>query len=124
MAEKKVLVVDDEKILLELTKDILTHLGAEVVVADNAETAIDLYKNISGIDIVMLDMVMPNKSGLELYEELLKINPQLKVIFMSGYHENKKISELEKQGKPVAFVCKPCSVEQCVKKIMIMLAKK
>ena len=111
----KVLVVDDEKILLELLKDILSHLGCEVVALQNPEDLLNVYDNT--FDLVMLDVLMPRLTGVEVYQCLLKKNPQVKVIFMSGYSKDTDVERIVKENKNVDFVQKPYSIEALQDKI-------
>ncbi len=120
----KVLVVDDEKILLELMKDILITLGAEVITVNDALQAVDVYKQNPDIDVVMLDVIMPGKTGVEIYDELLKINPDIRVIFMSGYNKDNEVLGLVEKNANAAFINKPYAVADCQQKITNMLAKK
>lgn len=120
----KVLVVDDEKILLELMKDILVTLGAEVITVNDALQAVEVYKQNTGIDVVMLDVIMPGKTGVEIYDELLAINPEIRVIFMSGYNKDNEVLGLVEKNANTAFISKPYGVADCQQKITDMLAKK
>lgn len=122
--QAKIMVVDDEKILLELMKDILITLKAEVITVNDAFKAAGVYRKNPGIDIVMLDVIMPGKGGMEVYEELVKINPDVKVIFMSGYNRDNEISAMVENNGNAVFINKPCAVSECQRKIMEMLAKK
>ncbi len=122
--QAKIMVVDDEKILLELMKDILVTLKAEVITVSVALKAAEVYRKNSGIDIVMLDVIMPGKGGVEVYEELLQINPDIKVIFMSGYNRDNELSSMVENNENAAFINKPYAVGECQRKIMEMLAKK
>lgn len=120
----KVMVVDDEKILLELMKDILTTLGAEVITVNEPLDAVRIYKEHPEIDIVMLDVIMPGKSGVEIYDELRQINPGINVIFMSGYNKDNEVLGLIEKNPNAAFISKPYTVTGCQEKISKMLAKK
>ncbi len=120
----KVLVVDDEKILLELLGDILKSVGSEVIKVNNASEAVEVYKQNLDIDLVMLDVIMPGKGGPEIYEELKKINPEIKVVFMSGYTKNAQINTYVENNDRIEFINKPYLVANVVEKLAILLAKK
>lgn len=120
----KVLVVDDEKILLELLSDILKSVGSEVIAVNNPLEALEIYKQNPDIDLVMLDVIMPGKGGLEVYDELKNINPEIKVVFMSGYTKNAQINTYVDNNDKVEFINKPYMVADVVKKLAILLAKK
>lgn len=81
-----VLVVDDEEILRETSRDVLTQFGYRVLDADRGEIAIHLVEEYGDIiDCVLLDLSMPGLSGRETCQRLLRIKPDLKIIIVSGY---------------------------------------
>lgn len=87
-AEKrgKVLVVDDEKVLLETVQAMLEDLGYETFVAENGKQALEIYQaKKDEIHVVLLDMTMPEMDGKACATELLKLSPDLKIIIASGY---------------------------------------
>lgn len=79
----KVLVVDDNVQFLGLLSEVLTSSGYEVVEASNGKEAQDKFPNFSP-DIVVTDIVMPEIDGIELFLSLRKMNPDLRVVVMSG----------------------------------------
>ena len=86
---KTILVVEDDEELRSLTADILESIGYRVITAADGQDALDIYqKNGQNIDLVFSDMVMPNKSGVELFTRLRTINPSLKFVLVSGYNVN------------------------------------
>ena len=120
----KVLVTDDEKILLELLGDILKAAGSEVIAVNDSLKAAEVYQNTPGIDLVMLDVIMPGKSGVDVYNELKKINPDVKVVFMSGYTRDAQINELVEKNENIEFINKPYAAADVVEKLAMLLAKK
>ncbi len=120
----KVLVVDDEKILLELLGDILKAAGSDVVAVNDSLKAVGTYQNTPGVDLVMLDVIMPGKSGVDVYHELKKINPDIKVVFMSGYTRDAQINDLVEKNKNIEFINKPYAAADVVEKLAMLLAKK
>jgi PAS domain S-box-containing protein len=86
MAEgmKRVLVVDDEQLILKIISDILAKEGYDVLVANNCEKAADLLKTTS-FDVVLSDIKMPLKSGIDLLEEIKNKDPNIPVILMTGF---------------------------------------
>jgi two-component system cell cycle sensor histidine kinase/response regulator CckA len=81
---ERVLVVEDEEGVRSLARRILEGAGYVVVVADDAQEAIDLLDR-SEVDVVVTDIVMPGMSGPKLVEQLRRARPDLRAIFMSGY---------------------------------------
>jgi PAS domain S-box-containing protein len=81
-----VLVVEDERAILNLATIVLTRLGYEVLSAATPAAAVALFEQRDGhIDLVISDVVMPEMNGLELIERLQARNPQIKHLFISGY---------------------------------------
>jgi len=84
-----ILVVEDDVSLRELTVEILQDAGYRVIEARNAEKALDLIKASNpGIDLLLTDVIMPGKTGVELLEQAKVICPSLRYLFMSGYTGN------------------------------------
>jgi len=96
---KIILVAEDEdfvRLFLEMT---LTKEGFKLLLADNGEDALRKFRKYrDDIALVISDMVMPKMKGRVLYEEIRKINPAIKIIFISGYSENMfKLSEMPRE---------------------------
>jgi DNA-binding NtrC family response regulator len=107
----KILVVDDEEFVLNLSKDFLKRLGYNVILAASGNKAVEIYtKNIHQIDLVLLDIIMPGKDGMETFQALKKIDPHIKVLFFSGFSKNKKIDEVLEEGV-VGFIEKPFNMK-------------
>lgn len=115
------MAVDDEKILSELLKDILETLGCEVVSFNNPLEAADYYAGHPDFDVVMLDVLMPHLSGVELYYRLQKSNPGLKVIFMSGYSKDTEVEKIVAGNSRTAFIKKPYNVAELGEKLRGLL---
>lgn len=82
---ERILLAEDEESIRMLSERVLKELGYRVFVARNGEEAIEIFHRNTDIDLAVLDVVMPRKGGKEAFEEMRRINPMLKVIFMSGY---------------------------------------
>ncbi len=83
---ERILLVEDEKGVLEFTKRVLGENGYIVSSATNAKEALDIFEKEKGrFHLVLSDVVLPDKSGLELVDELLKKNPELRILLCSGY---------------------------------------
>jgi sensor domain CHASE-containing protein/signal transduction histidine kinase/CheY-like chemotaxis protein len=119
-----VLLVDDEKIMRDVGNDMLQYLGYTVLIAPSGEEAITIYrKNQSGIDIVILDMIMPDMNGEETFKRLAEINPDIKVLLSSGYSINGQAQEIMARGCK-AFIQKPFNLEDLSFQIRGILDKK
>lgn len=80
-----ILVVDDEPGILEQTSEFMTMSGYRVLTAGSGEHALEVFRENPGIDLVLLDLNMPGMGGYRCLSELLKLNPALKVLIVSGH---------------------------------------
>ncbi len=118
-----ILVVDDEPNVRNLAKYLLGDLGYNVISANDGNEAVDLYKKIGeSIDLVILDMIMPNLAGKETFAALRKIDPGIKVLLSSGYSQNGAASDILTDGA-LGFIQKPFRVELISKMISEALKK-
>jgi CheY-like chemotaxis protein len=105
-----ILLVDDAEPSRSVGQEILEEFGYKVLTASDGESALELYcKEQKRIDLVLLDLIMPGMNGRECLEELLKVNPRLKVVmtcsgFLGG--SNKKLIESKAKG----FLSKPYEI--------------
>jgi PAS domain S-box-containing protein len=87
---ERVLLVEDEEMLRDFTVGVLRENGYEVFEARNAEEALDFFKREKGdFNLVFSDTVLPDKTGIELVDQLLSLKPDLKVLMTSGYLDKK-----------------------------------
>jgi len=119
--DETILLVDDEKYIRELGVELLTDVGYEVFTAIDGEGALQLYrKEQQRIDLVILDLVIPGMGGKKCYEEILKINPQAKILIVSGYSVNGPGKEAMEAGAK-GFVGKPFDVSHMLKVVRDIL---
>ena len=119
--KEKILLVDDEEGTIQVEELMLKELGYSVLPALSGQQAVQLYKeNMVSLDLVALDMIMPEMNGRETYEELIRINPRVKVLLVSGYSLNKQIEELMDRGCN-GFIQKPFDIVQLSQKIREVL---
>lgn len=114
-----IMVVDDEKNLLHIWKDMLTHFGYLVTTAVSGEEALEIFTGLEP-DLVILDMNMPGMGGTECLERLMRMDPSARVIVSSGYHEDvevKRVFDLGAQG----FLEKPFTVDSLLAEIRRIL---
>ena len=119
-----VLFVDDEDTIIEVAGELFDQLGYKVLTAGNGREAIETYeKNKEKIDIVLLDMIMPDMSGGETYDKLKEINPDIKVLLASGYSMNGTASEIMDRGCS-GFIQKPFKMKELSQKLREILDEK
>jgi two-component system cell cycle sensor histidine kinase/response regulator CckA len=119
-----VLLVDDEDMVIDVGEQVLKELGYKVLSARSGKEAIELYEaNKDKIDIVILDMIMPEMGGGETYDGMKEINPDTKVLLSSGYSIDGQATEILERGCD-GFIQKPFDVKQLSKNIRKILDKK
>jgi sensor domain CHASE-containing protein/nitrogen-specific signal transduction histidine kinase/ActR/RegA family two-component response regulator len=107
-----VLLVDDEAVILEVGQDFLEAMGYRVLVARDGKEGVAVYKkNWDEIDIVVLDIVMPNMGGGEAYDRMREINPDIKVVLSSGFPIDGEAAEILERGCD-GFIQKPFKMKQ------------
>lgn len=126
VTEAKIMIMDDELIIREITKQILTVFGHKVLLAENGTEAVDTYKkhlNIDQpIDIIIMDLTIPGgMGGKEAVSEILKINPKAKVIVSSGYSNDPVMANYKEYGF-TASIAKPFQIEKMNKLINDVLS--
>lgn len=86
--KEKVLIVDDEAAMLSLCEEVLTAKGYQVQSAASAEQALN-YHDIKDIDLLISDVIMPGMDGYQLMDKVKEIKPDIKVLLMSGFTDNR-----------------------------------
>ena len=116
-----ILLVDDEEIVLETGVKLLERLGYSVLKAGSGIEAVEVYKNYKEtIDLIILDMIMPEMGGGETYGKMKTINPIVKVLLSSGYSIDGKAAEILKRGCK-GFIQKPFNLQKLSGKIKEIL---
>lgn len=119
-----VLLVDDEEIILDVGRDLLKVMGCRVITARDGREAIEMYqKNQDDIDIVILDMTMPNISGSDTYDRMKEIKPDIKVLLSSGYSIDGQATDILNRGCN-GFIQKPFTINKLSAAIRQILDKK
>jgi len=115
------LLVDDEEALLRMAKQMLEHLGYEVITSRDSLEALNLFRNRPDrFDLVITDMTMPKMTGDRLALEILQIRPSIPIILCSGFTE--RISRTEAQALGIReFLQKPLNLQTLAKTVREML---
>ena len=117
------LLVDDEQNVLTVTSQILTRSGYTVIEAKSGREAVEHYsRKQDEIDLVLLDMVMPEMGGGEVYDSLKALNPEVKVLLASGYSLEGQAREIMKRGCD-GFIQKPFSLIELVDRVKSILER-
>ena len=117
LAGLTVLLVEDEDEIREIIRDSLTEHGCRVLEAGDGATALERCGEHDGpIDLLVTDVMMPEMNGHELAERIVRLRPEIPVIFVSG-HPEAEIGSQRLVGRPVSLLRKPFSSDdlvQCV----------
>ena len=112
-----ILLVEDESFVREVTAEILQAAGYRVLKARHAVEAMKLFRqNEETVELLVLDIVLPGKSGWDLARELLRFHPRLKTVFVSGYPENTANKNMDFERKAI-YLPKPFSVDSLMQKV-------
>jgi DNA-binding NtrC family response regulator len=119
---QKVLIVDDESGIREGLKASLEHLGFDVETAESGEKAIQQFKKSPDVSFVLSDYRMPGMTGFDVVREVKRLNPQTKVVLMTGYGSVNHAVQAMQMGAD-DYLCKPFSVSD-LERIMIEFTPK
>ena len=116
-----ILLVDDEEMVLEVGERFLKVMGYQVLTAREGREAIEVYqKHRETIDLVLLDIIMPNMKGGEVFDRLKEISPDIKVLLSSGYSIDGEASQILERGCS-GFIQKPFDMKQLSQSIGALL---
>ncbi|SCY83623.1 response regulator [Desulfoluna spongiiphila] len=106
----RVLLVDDETLILDVGGQMLAKIGLDVITAENGASAVELYKREKGtIDLVILDLIMPGIDGIDTYHLLKDIDPGVKVLISSGFRKDQRVETFLTEPN-TGFIKKPFSL--------------
>jgi CheY-like chemotaxis protein len=116
-SQKTILWVDDEEVALEAWSQMLEKLGYTVLQARYGIEALEIFKKRkNSISLVILDMRMPGMNGCEVYDRLKKIQPDVKIIIVSGYLEEYDLCEISTRNFD-GYMTKPFKLKELSEKI-------
>ncbi|MCP4726452.1 MAG: response regulator, partial [bacterium] len=116
-----ILMIDDDETILELVEKQFSFLGYKSILASNGKQGLEIYSSMKDeIDLVIIDIIMPEKDGFETFMRLKSINPRVKVIAASGYSKEDKAENLMKAGV-LDFIQKPFKLADLSKRIDTIL---
>jgi two-component system cell cycle sensor histidine kinase/response regulator CckA len=119
-----ILLIDDEKMILDVGRELLEELGYTVLPVMSGKEALDvLQDNPNKIDLIIMDMIMPGMSGSETFDRLKEINPDVKILLSSGYSINGQATNIMQRGCD-GFIQKPFNMNQLAERIQKILADK
>nr|NJM04005.1 response regulator [Desulfobacula sp.] len=116
-----ILLVDDEKGVIEVCSEMLESLGYEVTAVSSGKEAIEAITSAKNrMDLVILDLVMPRMSGQETFEKIKALDPDIKVVVSSGFSREEEIEKMVKKGCD-GYILKPFDMSTLSKKLDAVL---
>ena len=123
MSIAKVLMVDDEVEFVETFSERLQLRNLEILVAFSGKEALKVLKKNANVEVVILDVKMPEMDGIETLGEIKKRYPLVEVIMLSGHSTVESAIEGMKKGA-FDYLMKPCDIDQIIAKVGEAAAKK
>ena len=121
---KTILVVDDNEQALALVKEALSTRGYTVLIANRGAAAMAILESKKGesIELVIIDLVMPDVDGAELASKILAKQPDMKILVMSGYADDVVVHGIV-DSKNVDFLGKPFSIRDLFTRVSVLLTQ-
>ncbi len=120
-SSETIMLVDDEDIIIDVSTLMLSEMGYNVITAGNGMEAVEIYKEKKDeIALVIIDIVMPDMDGGDLYRELKKMWPDIKALLSSGYGRDEKTEAILSEGCN-GFIQKPFNMRNLSQKIRDIL---
>ena len=117
IGEGKILVIEDDMMMLETIKNLLGHLGYEVITALNGKQALEIFnESKEKIKLIILDLEMPLMNGIDTLKKLKELDNNVKVLISTGHIMENKVEEAMKEGA-LAFLKKPYRITELAKTI-------
>jgi PAS domain S-box-containing protein len=117
LGSETILLVDDEQMVLSVAREMLQHLGYQVITAQSGRTAVDIVnQRETELDLVILDIIMPEMGGGETFDLIHKYRPELPVLLCSGYSLDDKAAEIMDRGCD-GFIQKPFDLDKLSRRI-------
>ena len=112
----RILLVEDEDAVRTFSSRALTNKGYQILAAESGEAALNVMgaQENKHIDLMITDVIMPNMDGPTLAQRMRQDNPKLKIIFISGYTEEKLKDHM---GENIWFLPKPFTLKQLAEKV-------
>jgi CheY-like chemotaxis protein len=114
-----ILIVDDEESILRLVERILGEAGCRTVVARDGAEAVSIAATMDRLDVLVTDLMMPNMNGDELARRLRVIEPDLPVLYLTGFSD-RLFADRMQLWENEAFLDKPCSVQGLLEAISLI----
>lgn len=118
-----ILAVDDDRMVLHLLDEVLRSAGYHVLTADGGWRAIETYESLGApIHLLLTDVIMPDLTGPVLAERLRSLQPDLQVLFISGFHDADLVQRFV-SNKGFSLLPKPFTVDGLLREVKLSLDK-
>ncbi len=119
-----ILIVDDQETVWDFLIEALQNLGYTVVLAENGEDAVSVCRETpGGIDLVLLDMIMPKLGGHGAFYQIKALDPDIRILLSSGFVDAASVSDLLEHGAD-GFLAKPHRIKTLAVKLREILDRK
>jgi two-component system cell cycle sensor histidine kinase/response regulator CckA len=115
-----ILLVDDDLLIRSLGKELLEHLGYQVEVARDGQEALDIFRRLGRVDLVILDYYLPGRDGLQVLQDLKALDAQVRVLVASGFFPAEEVARIKEMGA-AGFIYKPYRVADLEARIRLVL---
>jgi len=119
-APRRILIVDDESSVREFLVRVLREAGYDIAVAESGADALAVANQAEGFDLLLTDLMMPHMRGDELARLMRQQQPQLKVLYLTGYSDS-LFAEKPMLWTDEAFLEKPCSLKGLLEAVRLLM---
>ena len=123
LPKSQIMIVDDEDVVRSVTDSILTRAGCTVLTFDSGKAALKYFRdNANVVDLVLMDVEMPEMDGLQCYLAMKEIDPEVNLLVSSGYTQSEKVTRMVKEGA-LGLLRKPYSRNDLLRYVADAVAK-
>ena len=115
-----ILLVDDDPVIRSLGKEFLELLAYRVEVAQNGQEALEIFRRLGQVDLVILDYCLPGRDGLQVLQDLQALDPGVRVLLASGYFSSQEVARIQEMGAK-GFIYKPYRLSELQDRIRLVL---
>jgi len=115
-----ILLVDDDPLIRSLGRELLEHLGFVAEVAGDGREALELFQRLGRVDLVILDICLPDRDGLQVLQGLKALDPGVRVLVASGYFSYQEVARIKEMGA-AGFIYKPYRLAELENRIRLVL---
>lgn len=116
------LVIDDDDMVLDILNEVLQSTAIRIVNAHTGNEGLEVFSQLQEkIKLILLDLFLPDISGMEIYKTLIQIRPDIRILFMSGFPDQDILKLKDLPGK-FDFIQKPFSIREIKSKVQKLIA--